>query len=209
MTSPDLRVHVPDDIANGLDRLWAALAQPGCSFSSPQRIDMTLVARAAADHQPRPDTTMPEPILRAVEAVAVGAHHITAEWVDQLEADGVRRLTYLEILGVVALANAADTLAFGLGLTSPTLKRIAGNPTGGVDPEAAIKGGWAPTVGQAFAHNALSALPDLHTAKLDFTESMYLAGPLILDLDFARDGLTRDQIELVATRTSRLNECFF
>ena len=71
-----------------------------------------------------------------------------------------------------------------------------------------MAGGWVPTVGPASPPSALSSVPDEHEAMHDLHAIFYLAVADMADLDADR-GLHRTQMELVAARTSLLNECFF
>ena len=69
---------------------------------------------------------------------------------------------------------------------------------------------WLPTVGIALAPTALSALPNEKANKDALNKPLYLADDVIhkYDVEPGRE-LTRPQMELVAARTSWLNECFF
>ena len=69
---------------------------------------------------------------------------------------------------------------------------------------------WLPTVGIALAPTALSALPNEKANKDALNKPLYLADEVIhkYDVEPGRE-LTRQQMELVAARTSWLNECFF
>jgi len=63
-------------------------------------------------------------------------------------------------------------------------------------------------VGGASIVQALSAVPSEAEAQEDMHGPLYLTYAQMQDLQFVR-GLTRPQMELVAARTSALNECFY
>ena len=91
---------------------------------------------------------------------------------------------------------------------------IEGRPTSTEVPDATIDGGWIPTVGPAFPMSVLSLAPAEHDAMVDISEVLYLAprggeGFTMGNQHVVRDGLTRSQIEFVASRTSLINDCFF
>ena len=44
---------------------------------------------------------------------------------------------------------------------------------------------------------------------LDVHDVLYATMDQMFEMQLEREGLTRPQIELVAARTSRLNECFY
>ena len=89
-----------------------------------------------------------------------------------------------------------------------------GEPTRVEVAGAVLDGGWIPTVGPAFPMSVLSLAPAEHEAMVDISEVLYLAprggeGFTMGNQHVVRDGLTRSQIEFVASRTSLINDCFF
>ncbi len=104
---------------------------------------------------------------------------------------------------------ANDTFSFAVGAPPPELPEPSdAPPTGRIAGSASIDGGWVPTVGRAQAPTALSLLPSEHRAMHDLHGVFYLSIEEMSDLD-AHRGLHRTQMELVASRTSLLNECFY
>ena len=109
----------------------------------------------------------------------------------------------------VARLQAVDTFLFALGSELAEFPVASEDcPTGEVASDAEVNRGWVPTVGPAPPPSALSAVPAEHRAMLDLHGVFYLSIPDMADLD-AQRGLHRTQMELVAARTSLLNECFF
>lgn len=109
----------------------------------------------------------------------------------------------------MARLNAVDTFCFGVGQNLPELPAsVTGEPTRAISSNASIDGGWVPTVGPAWPPTALSLVPGEHEAMHELHGAFYLTIEGMADLD-AHRGLHRTQMELVAARTSLLNECFF
>jgi hypothetical protein len=203
-------IEIDPEIDAAHDREWARLAEPGTWLTSSERV---AVARTARGGQPGGDISL----STAAAALRIHDHPatITQQWIEELEANGVSRLVYVEILGIVARLRALDTFTFGLGrplrrLPAPT----AGEPSKTIVDEARFDGGWVPTVGSAGPPNALSAVQAENNALLDLHGHLYLeprAGDGYTMGNFAviRDGVNRSQMEFVAARTSLLNDCFF
>ncbi len=198
----------PPAVDRVLDREWERLAAAGTWWSGAERVAIAATARAARDGRDRPGG-LPDPAAEAAERLSVEAHHVSAAWLDELEGRGLERRAYVEVLGVVSRIRAVDTTLFGLGQPERPLPVPApGAPTGEVVATAQTDGGLVPTVGRAGPPNALSAVPDEHEALHELHGAMYLSLEEMRDLDIDR-GLGRAQMELVAARTSLLNDCFF
>ena len=149
-----------------------------------------------------------------IAQLALNAQGVRPEWIASLSERGVGPLDLVELLGVVARTMAIDTFCFALGVDAwplpdpPSGAHVEAGPHGEVDASAACNGGWLPTVGPAWPTNALSAVPSENRAMHQLQAAFYLATGEMGELDVQR-GLHRTQMELVAARTSLLNECFF
>ena len=203
-------IEVVPEIDAAHDREWARLAAPGTWLTGAQRV---AVARTARGEDARGDIS-----AAAAQAAAKIHDHpatITEQWIEGLDADGLGRLTYVEILGVVARLRALDTFTFGLGRSlRPLPKPIAGDCSEAIVDGADYDGGWVPTVGSAGPANALSAIQTEHDALHDLHGHLYLAprggdGFTMGNFSVVRDGVNRSQMEFIAARTSLLNDCFF
>jgi len=129
-------------------------------------------------------------------------------WVDSTVAE-LGSSPYVELVGVVSRTAAIDAFHRAMGLALPQLPEpIRGDPTGIDDPSARTGPAWVPMVGGASIVHALSAVPPEAAAQEDMHGPLYLTYEQMGDLQFAR-GLSRPQMELVAARTSALNDCFY
>lgn len=196
------------DYIDALDREWHRLRSAGTWWTGAQRVAIAAVARAARDGRAITPAELPEPAIEA--AARLSTHpHIDQAWVDSLAARGVAAPAYVEILGVVSRLNAVDTFLFGIDhAEQPLPEPLDGEPSRLVVADAAINGAYVPTVGEAWAPNALSAVAAEVDAMTDLHDVLYLSMPEMGDMNIEK-GLTRAQMEFVAARTSVLNDCFY
>ena len=193
-----------------IEAALAAIAGPGSFFTGVERLAMAAEARAArglaeagADLPP----IVADTVARvAADAIATRPWHIEA-WCD----DGRDVLAYVELVSVVSQICGIDSYRVGLGADlDPLPAPVAGEPVPMIGEGAAKVNAWVPTVGIALAPTALSALPRENAAKAALGAAWYITDKVIhqYDVEPGRE-LTRPQMELVAARTSWLNECFF
>lgn len=188
----------------------AHLASPGSFFTGAERLAIAQharVARGLADSAPELPPIVAEAAARvAVEAITVRPPHIDA-WV----GDGRDVVSYVELVAVVAKICALDSYRNGLGVALDHLPApVPGDPVPEVAPDAQKMNAWVPTVGVALAPTSLSALPRERASKAELGKVWYINDKQVhqYDVEPGRE-LTRAQMELVASRTSWLNECFF
>lgn len=192
-----------------ITREFVRLASPGTIWTGAERVAIADDARRALAGQ-EPTGLLPPPIEEAARRVAVESAGIRGTDVAGWEAAGLDPFGFVEIIGVISRLAAIDVTAFGLGRSLPALPvALDGQPAREIADNAKITTGWAPTVGPASAPSALSALPAEHDAMFDFHGVLYASMEQMFDFDLTRNGLSRPQIELVAGRTSHLNECFY
>ena len=198
----------PEYVA-ALEHEWEVLSHPGTWFTGDQRVAIAREARAARDGLGVNSQSLSEAARSAARAISAAPASIRAHDVQGWYNDGLTGQEYIEILGVVARLSAIDTFLFGLGQPErPLPEPIVGEPTRHIVAEARLDGGWAPTVGFAFPTTALSAVPAERDAMADLAAAFYIALDGMADLALV-DGLQRDQMEVVAARTSLINDCFF
>lgn len=196
------------DYIEGLNAEWTALAGPGTWWTGAERVAIADHARAAREGTVAGDSTLTTAAIEAATRLATQPH-VDEQWVSSVLAGGITPEAYVELLGIVGRLSAVDSLMFGIGAQPQPLPAPAdGEPTRTLAEGAAMNGGLAPTVGPAGAPSALSAVP----AELDTMFALH--GVLYLSLDEMAEPtiektLTRAQMELIAARTSLLNDCFY
>lgn len=203
------QLPVPVEIATVLDQQWRALAEPGTWWTGSERIAIAAEARAARDEVPLArSVTIAPAAQRAAALVAIAPHRIDRQVVDDLEDEGLDRLAYVELVGVVARVIAMDTAERGLGAgPTPLPTPQAGEPTRET-VASRLRSAWVPMVGGAGPTTALSAVPREDRAQEELHGALYLSYAEMGDLAIVK-GLARAQMETVAARTSLLNHCHF
>ena len=154
---------------------------------------------------------------------------ITRSWVDSLLADGMEDVQYVEISGLVSAVIVVDTFHTALGLPLRALpEAAAGEPTRNRPRTAVQDEGYVPMIpvdGLADdyedlfdtrywvpnVHRAFSLVPDATRTANDLMVSHYFRYEMVprytdADHDYA---INKTQIELVALRVSRYNDCFY
>lgn len=206
----DLEAQPDQHYADTIEQTWQHIATPGSFFTGAERVEIAVIARARLRGGERPATSLTPTVIDTVEKFAVDAHTITGGWVAERERAGISGPAYVELLSVASFTIVLDTFAFGIGVDPhPLPTPDPGEPTGEVDERAEVQGGWIPTVGRAFPPTGFSAIPAEHRMMHTLHDVLYIGVPKMVDLDLVRDGLARDQMEIIAARTSLLNDCFF
>ena len=204
----DRTISIRPDLVANLERTWANLAGPGAVWTGAERLAIAAEARRARNQEP-PGEVLPPPAIEAARLLGADPPAARRSWLESLVADGLDYQRYIELLGVVARLVAVDTFSEALGLSpTPLPDPAAGDPTGETDTAARPGKGWVPVVGGTSVTQALSLIPSENAELERFHGPMYLTFEEMSDPLIAR-ALTRPQMELVASRTSAFNECFY
>ena len=170
---------------------------------------------------------LPEAAVRAVQKLIVDNANLSREWCDETcAADGMSDAHYIELLGVVVHVFSIDELHRALDiplepLPSPIAgapsrrrpsgaRRVAGwlpiTPPDALDPEDADLYDNAPIAANVLT--ALSLVPGNLPWLADLSHAHYLAYAEMRETGKLRE-ISRAQQELIASRVSVLNECFY
>ncbi len=172
---------------------------------------------------------MPNGRVELIHKLVTDPGRITRSWVDALLADGMVDVHYVEVCGLVSAVTVVDTFHAALGLPLRALAAPApGEPTRNRPRTAVQDEGYVPMIpsdGLADdyedlfdtrywvpnVHRAFSLVPDATRLADDLMASHYFCYEMVprytdADHDYAIDKL---QIELVALRVSRHNDCFY
>jgi len=209
-------------------RAMADLTQPGDWLTARQR--------AAAWEQVRDSATNPldaarrealspmsvegsHPAVEDLTAEAVEVIHrvssdpgrLTRSWADDMIA-ALGEETYTELVGLCAITMVLDRFAVATGEVLPTLDMTAGGDPSRVRPDdVGDVGAWVSQAldGQrANVSRTLSLVPLTNASWRVLVDSHYSRGMEFFALEWDR-ALSRPQVELIAARTTALNECFY
>ena len=170
-------------------------------------------------------TQLPAPAIDAVHRVVRDSSRLTKSWVEKLASDGLTDAQYVELVGVVVTVMSIDGVCRGLGAALHPLPRpVPGEPKR-VRPAPLEEGvAFVPMLTKALGDNAdifpgpiapnvlraLSLVPDEVRQLRELGAAHYLPDKLVPAAGHAPGrALERSQIELVASRVSALNECFY
>ncbi len=202
-------------------------AQPGTWWTATERLAIIARVREARDAKevPPPWVSAPEMSGSPLPAVANDViwrltHHpgtVTEPWCQTIldrfgDDEAASSGRYTELVALVAQANNLDRFADALSLGRLTLPAPAeGEPSRKLPTGLALNDHWVPTVAEegAAVTIALSGVPAENEASFRLSDAGYLPVDQMSDYKSDRNALTRMQVELVAARTSKLNECFY
>lgn len=195
---------VRPDIGRLFRREWERLARPGTWFTGRDRVAIAAAARdahaaaAPANHD----------LAEAAGIIATRPATIRRRWVAAVAAE-IGFAPYVELVGVVSRLSAIDTFHRAIGEPLEPLPEPEPGGPSRVEEHAARQGAaWVPMVGGASITQALSLVDGEAAAQEDMHGPLYLTYEEMAELDHVR-GLSRAQMELVAARTSAINECFY
>ncbi len=233
-TYADSAWSIPDRIREAHIRSWDRLATPGEWWSGAERVSIAAESRRASalvDGLPDPGpgpTELPEAAVFAVHKLIGDLPGVTLEWYEEtINAEGMSDARYIELMGVLVHVWSVDEFHRALGLElEPLPDPNPGEPTRRRPEGLADHGSWPSTIaaedvaeseadiyaGMSRAPNVLAALslhPDSVRWLNDLFEAHYLSWEDMGDMDTRVRALTRPQLELMASRVSALNECFY
>jgi len=205
----DSGLVIREDIPAALRLEWERLASRGTWWSGEDRVAIAAEARRAMGGESAGEELPPELVV-VIRKVAVDSPRIDGAWVDALDARGIALAPYVEVIGIVSRLSSVDYFHITLGLPLeplPTPSPVA--PTRVPPPDhVVVDKSFVPMVAPVSIPQTLSFVPEETTAWQELSDALYMTFRDMEDPDFSR-ALHRTQIELVAARTSEVNECFY
>ncbi len=205
-----------------------AIAAPGDWLTGEQRVAVWREVRDAATNdldQERKQALSPNAIdgahaasaelsasaMEVVHRTASDPGRLTRAWADEQIAT-LGEETYTELIGVTAIVTVVDRFHRAMGRPEvPLPDPTTGEPAQVRPDDVGDIGAWvSQTVGPTKANvsRTLSLVPVTNQTWRQLVDTHYSRGPEFMNLqwDFP---LSRPQAELVATRSTALNECFY
>ncbi len=216
---------VPEHQLAALEAAWDWIAGPSGAWTGAQKVAMVGVTRAAEarplwdrrptgiEHLPveADETGLSPLVVDTVERVTVEAGAIERSWAEAV-IDELGDVAYAELVAVVAIVATVDRACELLGRPlEPAPDATPGEPTDERAPTTDDLGAYVPiAAGFPGAHIAksLSIAPTANLRRLGLVRALY-SGTRFGELRWDDGALDRPQVELVAARTSELNECFY
>lgn len=209
---------IPSAYLDAFTKVWGNLAQPGTWFSAAERIKLAEISRLAEPlplggrrQHPHEFASEWEVVADTVERIATDPGALTRGWSEAVIARiGVGR--YVELAAVVAQGLPIDVFCRLLGRPLEALPEpLVGEPSRQVPGSVGDAGAWVPMTTPFSGANvarAFSYVPADNLMRLQLVRALY-SGDRFNDLIWTDSFLSRPQVELVAARTSALNECFY
>lgn len=204
----DTPIEVRADIRRLFRREWDRLALAGTWWNGRERVDIARAARAGRFGADTGSSSLPTSAIEAASTISDRPASIRRHWVEKM-ADLLGYPPYVEIVGITSRLAAVDTFHVGLGADlEPLPEPEPGGPSRSEEPQARPGAAWVPMVGGASITQALSLVDSESVAQEDMHGPLYLTYEGMAEMDYV-GGLSRAQMELVAARTSAINECFY
>ena len=219
-------VAVPGHQLAAFDAAWLWLAEPGGWWTGAEKLAMVCVARGASpqpiwDRRPaaidhlatgvHTGEALSPLLIDTVERVAVEAGSISRQWATAVIAE-LGEPAYAELVAVVATLVSIDRACRLLGRdVEPLPEPVPGAATGERADETVDIGAYLPAAagfGGPNVAKSLSVAPTANLMRLGVVRALY-SGDRFGNLRWDDGALNRPQVELIAARTSALNECFY
>ena len=222
----DTQLPIRDDLDSAHASVIERWSRPGSWWTGAERLAIVEEVRRARDSEALAPWSAPSaeglvaddhPLpAHAVDAIWRLTNHpgtLTADWYESIIARGIEPGAYVELVAVVAQANDIDRFADALELGRPSLPEPQpGEPSRHVADTVAVRKHWVPTdeIKGPNVLKALSSVPFENETLGILSAAQYVeGGALLQDLVSDQNSLSRLQVELIAARTSKLNECFY
>jgi len=202
-------VPVRDDLAVAYRDIWSHFSAPGPTLTGAERVQLASCVRAVHAGDTPPWIDMPESVLALATTLYVAPRLVGISNVSDAASDAGYPVV-VEVIAIVSMLAAVDGTHRALGATLETLPVPGpGEPTRVIADGLKQRGTNIPmTPGSILS--ALDLLPDVGRAYRASFGTQYMTDQEMALPDFERTpGLNRAQMELVASRTSLLNECFY
>jgi hypothetical protein len=212
----------------GAQRLAIAQASrdaKDCLFCAKRKQALSPLA-VTGDHQG--DAALPARVLDAVHRISTDPARLKRSWIDGLIDESFNHGHDVEMVSVIVTLISIDTFHHALGLElEPLPAAQPGEPDHYWPAGASVDVAWLPMIYPAdlsekeadiyfgapqMGHviRAMSLVPDAVRQLNALSAAHYLPTPQVMDMNASGSlSLSRPQTELVAARTSILNDCFY
>ena len=184
-------------------------------------------AHAAPESVPG-SVSLDDKVTDAIHRITTDSARLTRSWVEGLIDETFSYGHYVEMVSIIVNLASIDSLHRVLGLAlEPLPDPLPGEPDGYLPPGAAMDVAWVPMIYPAnltekeadiylgqpeMGHviRAMSLVPDAVRWLNRLSEAHYLPTDQVMDMSASGHlSLSRMQTELIAGRTSILNDCFY
>ena len=205
----DAQISMRNDLPQAFRAEWSHLATPGATLTSPERIAVAETARRSVHGSASPSTVLDSTIDALASTLMADPGAVEGPLV-RSTADSVGDPTTVEVIGIVSRLSAVDGFHLALGMPlEPLPDPIDGQPSGDITPDLKRRRTHVPVPPGSIPFS-LDLTPSEGSALKAIHGPLYMTYEDMAHDDFARDpGLNRAQMELISSRTSHRNACFY
>lgn len=232
MLYQDQVLPVRESIARSHAEGIAAFSRAGSWFSGLERRAILKEARCASDcslcarrkaalspyapqgvHDSMGELSLP--VIEVIHRIKTDSGRLTETWFNSVVNAELSCAAYVEIVGAVATSIILDSFAVALGSNLVEPGEVeAGEPDRELNQNVFDGGAWVPLydLPQEMTETGLPTSPNIYRAMglvpsaIGHFFGVMRAHYALADLDFA---ISRSQTELIASRVSALNQCFY
>lgn len=210
-TDATSRLAGPGDWLGGQERIAAWREARNAATDPLDEARRRAVSPDAVDGGHEATDDLPAEAVEVVHRIATDPGRLRRAWAEKTIAE-LGEETYTELVAVTSIATVIDRFdLITTGELRPLPEPVAGDPARVRPDGVGDVGAWvsqAVDKGRANVSRALTLVPRTQGVWRPLVDSHYSRGAEFLDLVWDR-ALTRPQVELVAARTTALNECFY
>jgi len=202
-------VPIRKDLRTAYATIWTHFARPGAVYDGAERRAILEQARSGDDRRPEIADLVPHQIAALARTLYRDPSAVDQTLVRDA-ADAHSDAAAVEVISLVSMLSAVDGAhrALGVGL-EPLPDPVSGPPSGQISSGLQRRRTHVP-MPQGAIPFALDLVPSEARAFQASFGPQYMTGPEMGHSDFERSpGLNRAQMELVSSRTSLLNRCFY
>ena len=202
-------VPVRHDLKDAYGMIWSHLAGPGPTITGNQRVGIASYVRAARSGDTPAWVDLPPSVLNLAARLFSDPATVDVSTV-RTAADTTDYPMVVEVMSIVSMLSAVDGAHRGLTADlEPLPTPEPGEPTGIIAKGMKQRRTHVPMPSGAI-NVAFDLLPDVGRVFQNSFGPQYMTGPEMVHDDFERNpGLNRAQMEIISSRTSMHNRCFY
>jgi len=230
-TKESFKYPVSNDAVNIFNETWDCLAMSGSWWSGEERVAIAMAARESIPRelfdQPRAsvselscirDSESLSPlVIDVIERIVTESGSLDKFWCASV-CERIGEGAYVELVAVIILVLPIDRFCLYLGrdLAPLPIPNVATTPLCQYPNDLIDVGAWVRQTQSAVddpelvnVSRALSMSPNENRLRREMVDALYMEGHSFFDSIWDKKTLSRPQLELAATRTSVINECFY
>ena len=216
---------------SGAERLAIAREARAARDCALCRARKAAISPFAVDGQHEGPLQLAAPVVDVIHRIVTDPGRLSRGWYEGVMKEGALDAPhYVELVSVAVVIHALDVFARALSLEpAPLPAPTPGRPSRALPPSARVEAAWVPQIPESEAGGrewrelygeaefvpqigrALSLVPDEVRFLRALSEAHYMALEQVSDVAYVNPDrpLDRMQLELVASRVSAINECFY